>query len=106
MLETKTEYVAAWQAVPEPPAGCTQELMLCAMPIDEQPLPQMTANGILMVCLCEPVEGDEITFNRALGNWRLCKEHDGAVKLASLGGLNVCLYHVKDGEIVPVKVRA
>lgn len=87
MIETKTEYVAAWQS-------------------DHEPLPQMDANSVLMVCLCEPIEGDEITFNRALGNWRLCKEHDGAVKLASLDGLNVCLYHVKGGEVVPVKVRA
>jgi len=68
-------------------------------------IPQMTCTGVLMVCLCDQLPSDETLFDRRYGNWRLCKTHDGAVKLESLNGANVRLFAIdKAGDISPIRV--
>ncbi len=65
---------------------------------------EITNTHVLHVCLCD-LDGDVFTVG-ALGQVELCNQHDSLlrVKLASLTGMGVMLYHKdKNGDVVPVE---
>lgn len=66
----------------------------------------IATESALLVCLCDQSPSDDVLWDRHFGNWRLCKEHNGAVKLVSLNGANVVLWCIdSNGDYGPMRTE-
>jgi len=81
-------------------------IVSAAMPIPPEPvlIQSPKFDAFLNVCLCDVTAEDKRAF---VADWAFCKQHDWAIKLASMKELNVLL-HVRNaqGEIVPLRGEA
>lgn len=90
MLDTQTQIIGAGFEQPDFSKGGL--------------LVEPAESGVLNVCLCDQHPSDVVLSDRQFGNWRLCKTHDGAVKLESMNGMSVMLYAADSkGDCMPIR---